>query len=115
MTQYLLAVNHPQGYDPSAESEAMHRDIDALNEEMSAAGVTVFLGGLAPPGSARSLRAQPNGEMLITDGPYLESKEHIGGFWVLEVATLEEALEWGAKAAVACGARIEVRPFLLPP
>ncbi len=115
MTQYLIAVNHPQAYDPAAESKAMHRDIDVLNEEMSGAGVTVFVGGLAPPRSAKSLRAQPDGELLITDGPYLESKEHIGGFWVLQVATLEEALEWGAKAAVACRARIEVRPFLLPP
>jgi hypothetical protein len=115
MTQYLVAVLHPEGYDPSAEGEAMHRDIDALNEQMSAAGVTVFVGGLAPPSKAKSLRKQPDGELLITDGPYLESKEHIGGFWVLEVATLEEALEWGGKAAIACRARIEVHPFLLPP
>lgn len=115
MTQYLVAIHHPEGYDPSAEGEAMGRDIDELNQEMAAAGVTVFVGGLAPPGSARSLRTDPDGRVLITDGPYLESKEHIGGFWVLEAATLDEALAWGHKAAIACRAPVEVRPFLLPP
>ena len=61
--------------------------------------------------SAKSLRAQPNGEVLITDGPYLETKEHVGGFWVLEAANLDEALAWGRKAAVACRAPVEVRQF----
>jgi hypothetical protein len=60
----------------------MDRDIDALNEEMIAAGVTVFAGGLLPASSAKSLRAQPDGKGLITDGPYLETKEHVGGFWM---------------------------------
>ncbi len=115
MTQYLVAIHHPDGYDPSTESEAMGRDIDALNGEMNAAGVTIFVGGLAPPTSARSLRTDPDSRVLITDGPYLESKEHIGGFWVLEAATLDEALAWGHKAAVACRAPVEVRPFLPPP
>jgi hypothetical protein len=115
MTQYLVAIHHPEGYDPSTESEAMGRDIDELNQEMAAAGVTVFVGGLAPPSSARSLRTKADGRVLITDGPYLESKEHIGGFWVLEAATLDEALAWGHKAAIACRAPVEVRPFLLPP
>jgi len=115
MTQYLVAIHRPDDYDPSTESEAMGRDIDALNQEMAAAGVTVFVGGLGPPSSARSLRRQPDGRVLVTDGPYLESKEHIGGFWVLEVTTLEEALEWGRKAAIACRAPVEVHPFLDPP
>jgi hypothetical protein len=75
-------------------------------------GVRIFVGGLLPPGSARSLRAQPSGKVLITDGPYLETNEHIGGFWVLEAAHLEDALAWGRKAAVACRAPVEVRPFL---
>jgi hypothetical protein len=70
------------------------------------------LGGLSPTRSARSLRAQPDGKVLITDGPYLETKEHIGGFWVLEAADLDEALAWGRKAAVACRAPVEVRPIL---
>ena len=111
MTQYLVAIHHPDDYEPSLEDEAMHSDIDALNDEMIAAGVRVFVGGLLPVSSAKSLRAQPGGKVLITDGPYLETKEHIGGFWVLEAADLDEALAWGRKAAVACRAPVEVRPF----
>jgi hypothetical protein len=112
MAQYLIAIHHPDGYDPAvAEDEAMHRDIDALNNEMKAAGVRVFVGGLRPASSAKSLRAKSSGEVLITDGPYLETKEHVGGFWVLNAADLEEALAWGRKAAVACRAPVEVRPF----
>ncbi len=89
----------------------MHRDIDALNDEMKAAGVRIFVGGLQPASSATSLRAQPDGEVLITGGPYLKTKEHVGGFWVLEAADQDEALAWGRKAAVACRAPVEVRPF----
>jgi len=112
MKQYLVAIHHPDDYDPFvAEDEAMDRAIDVLNEEMVAAGVRIFVGGLQPPGTAKSLRAQPHGELLITDGPYLETKEHVGGFWVLEAADLDEALAWGRKAAIACRAPVEVRPF----
>jgi hypothetical protein len=110
MTQYLVAIRHPDDYDPSAEDEAMTRDIDALNDEMVAAGVRVFVGGLTPASSAKSLRAKPNGRVLITDGPYLETKEHIGGFWLLEAATPDDALAWGARL-LACRAPVEVRPF----
>jgi hypothetical protein len=111
MPQYLVAIHHPDNYDGSLEDEAMHRDIDVLNDEMKAAGVRVFVGGLRPASSAKSLRARPDGKVLITDGPYLETKEHIGGFWVLEAADLDEALAWGRKAVVACRAPVEVRPF----
>ncbi len=111
MPQYLVAIHHPDDYDPSVEDEAMSRDIDVLNEEMIAAGVRIFVGGLQLANSAKSLRAQPNGGVLITDGPYLETKEHVGGFWVLEVADLDEALAWGRKAVVACRAPVEVRRF----
>lgn len=114
MTQYLVAIHLSDDFDPSTVDDAMSRDIDALNEEMVAAGVRIFVGGLAPASSARSLRAQPDGRILITDGPYLETKEHIGGFWVLEAADLDDALEWGRKAAVACRAPVEVRPFGKP-
>jgi hypothetical protein len=110
--QYLVAIHHPHDYDPAvAEDAAMDRAIDVLNEEMVAAGIRIFVGGLHPAQSAKSLRAQPNGKVLVTDGPYLETKEHVGGFWVLEAADLDEALEWGRKAAVACRAPVEVRPF----
>ena len=112
MTQYLVAIYRPEMCDPSvSEDEAMDREIDALNEEMKAAGVTVFVGGLQPESTARSLRLQPAGKVLITDGPYAETKEHIGGFWVLKASDLDEALTWGRKAAVACRASVEVRPF----
>jgi len=112
MTQYLVAIYHPENYDPAvSEDKAMDRAIDALNEEMVAAGVRVFVGGLQPETTAKSLRRQPEGKVLITDGPYIETKEHIGGFWVLEAANLDEALEWGRKAAVACRTAVEVRPF----
>ena len=111
MPQYLVAIHHPDDYDPSAEDEAMSRDIDALNDEMIAAGVRVFVGGMHPANSAKSLRAQPDGDVLITDGPYLKTREHVGGFWVLEAADLDEALAWGRKAAVACRAPVEVRAF----
>ena len=111
MTQYLVAIHHPDNYDGSLEDEVMHRDIDVLNAEMKAAGVRVFVGGLRPASSAKSLRAQRDGKVLITDGPYLETKEHVGGFWVLEAADLDEALAWGHKAAVACRAPVEVRAF----
>jgi hypothetical protein len=112
MTQFLVAIHHPDDYDPfAAEDEAMHRDIDALNEEMIAAGARVFAGGLHPARSAKSLRAQSHGKVLITDGPYLETKEHVGGFWLLEAANLDEALAWGRKAVAACRAPVEVRQF----
>lgn len=111
MARYLVAIHHPDNYDPSREDKAMEHDIHALNEEMIASGVRIFAGGLRSASSAKSLRAQPGGKVLITDGPYLETKEHIGGFWILETAGMDEALEWGRKAAVACRAPVEVRPF----
>jgi len=111
MTQYFVASYHPDDCDPSTEDEAMSRDIDALNDEKKAARVRVFVGGLTPARRARSLRAQPAGKVLVTDGPNTETKEHIGGFWVLQAADLDEALAWGRKAAVACRAPVEVRPF----
>ena len=115
MSQYLVAIHHPDDYDPSvAEDEAMHRDIDVLNDEMVAAGIRVFVGGLHTASSAKSLRAQPDGGVSVTDGPYLKTKEHVGGFWVLEAADLDEALAWGRKAAIACRAPVEVRPFHSP-
>ncbi len=111
MPQYLVAIHHPDDFDPSVETGAISDDIHALNREMLAAGIRIFVGGLRSASSAKSLRAQPDGKVLITDGPYLETKEHIGGFWVLEVADLNEALAWGRKAALACRAPVEVRPF----
>ena len=115
MPQYLVANYLPDDFDPSVVTEAMIEDIHALNREMIAAGVRTFVAGLAPASKAKSLRAQPNGKVSVTDGPYLETKEHIAGFWVLETADLNQALEWGRKAAIACRAPVEVRGALQRP
>ena len=115
MPQYLVAIHHPHNYDASLEAAAMMRDIDVLNEEMAAAGARFFAGGLEPETKAKSLRAQPGGAVLVTDGPYLEAKEHVGGFWILDAADMDEALAWGRKAVVACRAPVEVRAFIAMP
>jgi len=109
--QYLVTIHRPNGYDPSVEDEAMARGISSLNAEMVAAGVRVFVGGLQSPSTAQSLRLQPDGSVLKTDGAYLQTGEHVGGLWVLEVPDADDALAWGRKAAVACRATVEVRPF----
>ena len=111
MPQYLVAIEHPENYDPSLEGEAMIRDIGELNKEMDAAGARFFAGGLESPSQAKSLRKRPDGNVVITDGPYLETKEHIGGFWILECTDMDEALAWGRKAVVACRVPVEVRAF----
>lgn len=112
MTHYLVAIHRPDGYDPAiAENETMAREIDALNDEMKAAGIRVFVGGLQPPGRAKSLQRTPDGKVVLADGPYLRAGEHVGGFWVLAATNLDEALAWGRKAAIACRASVEVRPF----
>src|SRR5258707_6277504 len=94
MPQYLVAGYLPDDFDPSQADEATSREIHALNKEMIAAGVRKFACGL---GSAKSLRAQTDGGVLITDGPYLETKEHIGGFLVFECAGMDEAVASGAQ------------------
>lgn len=109
--KYLVAIQHPVGYDGSLEPAQMGRDIDALNDEMVAAGVREFVGGLRPISEAKSLRADLDGQISVSDGPYLDSREYVGGFWVLNCANIEEALEWGRKAVLACRAPVEVRPF----
>ena len=115
MSQYLVAIHHPDNYDPSVEGEAMVRDIHVLNEEMAAAGARFFAGGLQSAPHAKSLRKEPGGKVSVTDGPYLETKEHIGGFWILNAANMDEAVAWGRKAVVACRASVEVREFLAMP
>ena len=108
--QYLVSIYHPDDFDASVEDEAAARDIDALNEEMVAAGARLFVGGLGPLGTTRSIRAGDGGT-FVTDGPDLETKEHVGGLWVLEAANLDEAVAWGRKAALACRTPVEVREF----
>jgi len=113
MPHYLVAIQHPDNFDPTTVVEATVHDVNMLNDELEAAGARLFAAGLSAPSHAKSLRAQPNGQVLITDGPYLEAKEYVGGFWILEVADLDEALAWGRKAVVACRTPVEVReiPF----
>jgi len=112
MPQYLVAGYLPDNFDPSTQDEAMVEEIHALNREMIAAGVRKFAGGLGP---ARTLRAQGNGELLLTDGPYLETKEHVAGLWILETANMDEALAWARKGAKACRFAIEVREIFFVP
>jgi hypothetical protein len=111
VTQYLVAIHHPDDFEPFSEPEQTRKDISALNREMQKAGVIVFVGGLDSAKAAVSVRRKSGGELLVTDGPYLETKEHIGGFWVLEVESRDDAVEWGRKAAIACRTPVEVRAF----
>ena len=115
MTQYLVAVYHPDNYDPSVESEAMMAEIHALNREMIAAGARKFACGISPAANAKTVRKQPDGKVKVTDGPYTETKEHMGGFWILEAANMDEALAWAKKAAIACDVPGEVRELLFFP
>ena len=111
MTQYLLSIYQPDGDPPPpAVLEKVMRNLEALNRELKAAGAWVFDAGLHPPSTATVVRLQ-DGDVLTTDGPFAEGKEHIGGFWVIEAPDLDAALEWGRKAARACTVPIEVRPF----
>jgi hypothetical protein len=112
MPQYLVAGYLADDFDPSQMDEAVGRDIHALNKEMIAAGVRKFACGLGP---AKSLRAQTDGEVLTTDGPYLETKEHIGGFWILECAEMDEAMAWARKGVAAIGGKVEVREIFFNP
>ena len=109
MQQYLLTNYLPDNFDPSTVDEATVHNINALNDELEAAGVRLVAAGLSPASQAKSVRGQPNGQPLITDGPYLEAKEHIGGFWILEAADMDEALAWARKAAFDPSSRGEVR------
>lgn len=109
--QFLVAIHLPDDYDPSKEDKQLMSDISALNEEMIAKGVRSFVGGLQPPARAKTIRADRNGGTMVTDGPFIEAKEHVGGFWVLECESVEDAIEWGRKATIACRAPVEVRGF----
>ncbi len=115
MPQFLVAIHLPDSYDPSLEDAEKVRDVHALNEELDAAGARVLARGLEPASMAKSLRMQPNGEVIITDGPYTETKEHIGGFWILEAADMDEALAWARKAVIACRVPVEVRGIFSRP
>ena len=101
MPQYLVANYLPDNFEPSSVTEAMIEEIHALNREMIAAGVRKFACGISPAADAKTVRKQPDGKVLVTDGPYTETKEHMGGFWILEAAEMDEALEWARMGAIA--------------
>jgi hypothetical protein len=117
MTQYLLSIYQPDGPAPEpAVLGTIMRNVDALNREMKAAGAWVFAGGLHPPSTATVVRLQ-GGDVLTTDGPFVEGKEHLGGFTVIQAEDLDAALAWGRKLARTLtvdgvgGLAIEVRPL----
>lgn len=111
MKQYLLSIYQPDGDPPPPEVlEPIMERLDALNEEMRASGTWVFAAALHAPGAATVLRAK-DGDVLMTDGPYAEGKEHLGGFTVIRAADLDEALGWGRRLAEIVGLPIEVRPL----
>jgi hypothetical protein len=111
MKQYLLSVYQPEGDPPPPdELNAIMQRVHALQAELKAAGVWVFSGGLHAPSTATVVRVK-DGDVITTDGPYVEGKEHIGGFTIIKAPDLDAALEWGRKAARAITLPIEVRPF----
>ncbi len=111
MKRYLLSVYQPDGDPPPPEVlEKVMRNVQAFHQELKAAGAWVFAAGLHPPSTATVVRFQ-DGDVLMTDGPFAEGKEHIGGFTVIQAPDLDAALEWGRKAARATTLPIEVRPF----
>jgi hypothetical protein len=112
MKQYMLSVHYVDG-QPAPSQEVMeqtYRDVEAVNVQLREAGAWVFAGGLHPASTATVVRMR-DGEVLTTDGPFAETKEQLGGFWVIKAADLDAALAWSAKATEACRAPVEVRPF----
>ena len=111
MSQYLLSVMQPVGPTPPAEMLAgIAERLDTLNRDLQKSGAWVFAGALHQPDTATVVRVK-DGETLLTDGPFAEGKEHLGGFTIVEAADLDAALEWGRKLADATTLPIEVRPF----
>ena len=114
MPQYMLSVNHDGAYPELSEEDmqAAFQAVDAFNQQITEAGKWVFGGGLEDRDTATTVRLKEGGETVLTDGPYAETKEQMGGFWVIEASDLDTALEWARKAADALqGGPIEVRPL----
>ncbi len=112
LNQFQVAVLRPVGFDHAVSLDATARqDIDRLNDEMESAGVRIFVGGLRPTSEARSVKRDPDGTFIIEEGAYLRADSYVDGFWILLCRDIDEALAWGRKAATACRAVVEVRPF----
>jgi len=113
MPMYMLSVHHsPDAMPPQTEEEMqkVFKQVDAFNAEVQAAGAWVFAGGLHPPEIATVVNSK-DGDVVITDGPFAETKEHLGGFWVITAADLDAALDWATRGSAACQGPVEVRPF----
>jgi len=113
MKQYLMSVHYVEGQAPPApeKMQQMYAAVDAYNDELKASGAWVFGGGLHTPDVSTVVRPQDGGEPLVTDGPFPESKEQLGGIWVVKAADLDAALDLAKRAALACQGPVEVRPF----
>lgn len=112
MTQYMMSVNHVEG-EPMPSGEDMQRafeDVDRFNTELQEAGAWVFGGGLMPRETSTTVD-NTGAEPIVTDGPFAESKEWLGGFWIIEAPDLDAALAWARKGSAACQGPVEVRPF----
>jgi hypothetical protein len=120
MTQFLLSVPHDSDEEPTmetmdpAELEAAMAATGAIIEELQSTGAFVFAGGLMPPSSAITVD-NTGGSLSTTNGPFVEAPQYLGGFWVIDVADQETAVDWAARASKALGSRIEVRAFQVPP
>lgn len=113
MTQYLLSVHVSDAEYSSEESDdaqVMYAQVEVFNQELRDSGVWVFAGGLHPSSTAKIVVTK-DGRTVTTDGPYMKTEEHIGGFWIIEVPDLDAALGWAAKGSTACMGPVEVRPF----
>jgi len=112
MTQYLLSVHMVEGAEVPSDDvvQKMYADVDTFNAKLQAQGSWVFAGGLHPVDTATVVTAK-DGDVLVTDGPFAEAKEHLGGFWVVTAPDLDAALALAAEGSAACGAPVEVRPF----
>jgi len=113
MTQYLLSVHHVEGEpmpETMEEMQPIFKAVDRFNDKLRAEGAWVFAGGLHPISSATTVDATGD-EPIVTDGPFAESKEWLGGFWVIEATDLDAALRWATEGSRACAGKVEVRPF----
>ncbi len=112
MAQYLVSVWHDDTFEvdfSTPEAQQRIAQVNAFNDELQQAGAWVFAAGLHPASSATVVRSS-GGEVSMTDGPYAETKEQMGGFWIIEVPDLDAALDWAGKAAAASEGPVEVRP-----
>ncbi len=114
MTQYLLSVHMVEGQEAYPDDETMQKAfaaVEKFNTKLQEQGAWVFAGGLQPADIATVVDASKGGDVLLTDGPFAEAKEQIGGFWVIEAPDLDAALTWAAEGSAACQGPVEVRPF----